>query len=72
MILEDENTAKQETLDLMAGIVGNIREKKEWVCFGAGETFYHFIRQYCVQAPLLPLPAYVCDNNQAFGGTEIR
>lgn len=45
--------------------------KKKWVCFGAGLHCYEFLKKFCVNQKVLPLPAYACDNNKSRWGQKI-
>lgn len=63
---------KSEFLDFTSKIVNDIRQKRKWVCFGAGQTFRTFVERYCIKEQLLPLPAYVCDNNKVLWDTKVE
>ena len=46
-------------------------QKKKWVCFGAGLHCFEFLKKFCVDQKVLPLPAYACDNNKSRWGQTI-
>lgn len=46
-------------------------QKKKWVCFGAGFHCCEFLKKFCVDQKVLPLPAYACDNNKSRWGQTI-
>lgn len=63
---------KEEIMDYDKALIDTIRTgRKKWVCFGAGRYFYDFIKKYCIDSKTLPLPSYVCDNNEKLQGKDV-
>lgn len=61
----------KEILQYDESLVSSIMSGHRWVCFGAGRCFREFIKKYCVQRKMLPLPECCFDSNQDLWGQEI-
>lgn len=62
----------EETSNMMSSVLEEIRRgNRKMIFFGAGRMARAFIKAYCGEKGQLPLPAYICDNNQNLWGETI-
>lgn len=62
----------QETSSIISSVLEGIRQgNQKMIFFGAGRMARAFIKTYCEEKGRLPLPAYICDNNQSLWGEAI-
>lgn len=61
----------KDVLEMAEKLIHTLRNKK-WVCFGAGLRCHDFLKNFCVEQKIFPLPAYACDNNKARWGQTIQ
>lgn len=61
---------ENETVLFLESVLDDIRSgRKKMIFFGAGRYARTFMENYCNKKKI-PLPAYICDNNQALWGTK--